>query len=158
MSEKKECDLQRGCSYLIKSEETHKSYEILEDLVFHGVTGLCITRQHPKIIRERHGLKKTPIIWLSAVVGENNIHPTKLALLASVIKDFVGKTEDSVVLLGGLEYLISHNNFQQTLRMVEYLNETMMLNRSRLIIPFDPRTLDVRELALLERNMEVIED
>ncbi len=32
-----------------------------------------------------------------------------------------------------------------------------MENRSRLIVSVDPRTLETRELALLERNMEIIE-
>lgn len=146
-----------GHTHLLKTEGTNKCYEIYKDLISRGIKGMCITRRHPTHVMENYGLK-TPMRWLNATPGKNNIHPTKLALLVSIIKEFVDKTENSVVLLDGLEYIIVHNNFQQALRMVEYLNETMMVNQSRLIIPIDPRTLDVRELALLERNMEVIED
>jgi hypothetical protein len=41
--------------------------------------------------------------------------------------------------------------------MVHHVTEATMEYKSRLIISVDPRTLDVREMALLERNMEVIE-
>jgi hypothetical protein len=41
--------------------------------------------------------------------------------------------------------------------MIHHVTEAVMENKSRLIVSVDPRTLSVRELALLERNMEIID-
>ena len=153
---KKRYELPGGYIYLVKSEKADKSYAIFKDMVFHGVEGLCITRMNPKFVRERYNLQRTPIRWLSTVSGENNIDPTRLELLVTMVKDFMKVSKHGIVLLDGVEYLIAHNDFKQILRMLEYLNEAVMVNQARLIIPIDPRTLGVNELALLERNMELI--
>lgn len=51
----------------MNEEKPIKSNEIFLDLVTHSVHGLYITRTIPQRIRERYGLKKTPIIWLGKV-------------------------------------------------------------------------------------------
>jgi hypothetical protein len=41
--------------------------------------------------------------------------------------------------------------------MVHHIAEATMEYKCRLIISVDPRTLDIRQMALLERNMEIID-
>ncbi|HVO78209.1 MAG TPA: DUF835 domain-containing protein, partial [Methanomassiliicoccales archaeon] len=64
---------------------------------------------------------------------------------------------DSVVMVDGIEFLIVNNDFEKVLRMIHHVSEATMEYKSRLIVSVDPRTLDLREMALLERNMEVID-
>ena len=61
------------------------------------------------------------------------------------------------MLLDGLEYLVTTNGFDLTMKFLHDLRESVTLNRSRLIVPVSPATLDTRKLALLERHMEPIE-
>ena len=56
---KKKYELPGGCTYLVKSEKADKSYAIFEDMVFHGIEGLCITRMNPKFVREKYNLQRT---------------------------------------------------------------------------------------------------
>ena len=150
-------ELRRGFSYLVKETKPHKSFEIFVDQVTHNIQGLCVTRQHPTNLRKEWGLEKTPIIWLSNQLGKVYVNPTNIGILSDTIIRFVEKSGDSVVLIDGVEFLIVNNDFEKVLRMIHHITEAVMENRSRLIVSVDPRTLETRELALLERNMEIIE-
>lgn len=150
-------DLRRGFGYLVKENKPSRSFEIFVDQVTHNIPGLCVTRQHPTIVRKEWGLEKTPIIWLSNQLGKVYVNPTNIGILSDTIIRFVEKSGDSVVLLDGIEFLVVNNDFDKVLRMIHHVMEAVMENRSRLIISVDPRTLNTRELALLERNMEIIE-
>ena len=150
-------ELRRGFSYLVKETKPNKSFEIFVDQVTHNIQGLCVTRQHPTIIRKEWGLEKTPIIWLSNQLGKVYVNPSNIGILSDTIIRFVEKSGDGVILIDGIEFLIVNNDFDKVLRMVHHVTEAVMENRSRLIVSVDPRTLETRELALLERNMEIIE-
>ncbi|MBM4237368.1 MAG: response regulator, partial [Euryarchaeota archaeon] len=69
-------DLRRGFGYVVKEKKPQKSFEIFVDQVMHNIQGLCISRQHPDIIRKEWGLEKTPIIWLSNQLGKVYVNPT----------------------------------------------------------------------------------
>jgi len=150
-------ELRRGFSYLVKETKPNKSFEIFVDQVTHNIQGLCVTRQHPTNIRKEWGLEKTPIIWLSNQLGKVYVNPSNIGILSDTIIRFVEKSGDGVILIDGIEFLIVNNDFDKVLRMVHHVTEAVMENRSRLIVSVDPRTLEIRELALLERNMEIID-
>jgi two-component system cell cycle response regulator len=150
-------ELRRGFSYLVKETKPHKSFEIFVDQVTHNIQGLCVTRQHPTILRKEWGLEKSPIIWLSNQLGKVYVNPSNIGILSDTIIRFVEKSGDSVILIDGVEFLIVNNDFDKVLRMIHHITEAVMENRSRLIVSIDPRTMETRELALLERNMEIIE-
>ncbi|QLH75485.1 MAG: DUF835 domain-containing protein [Methanomassiliicoccales archaeon] len=155
---KKIYELKRGYAYLVKEVKPKKSFEIFVDQVTHDIQGLCVTRQHPSVIRKDWGLEKTPIIWLTNQLGKVYINPTNIGILGETITRFIEKSGDSVVLLDGIEFLIVNNDFERVLRMLHNITDAAMENRSRLIISIDPRTLHTKEMALLERNMEIIDD
>ncbi len=150
-------ELRRGFSYLVKETKPNKSFEMFVDQVTHNIQGLCVTRQHPTIIRKEWGLEKTPIIWLSNQLGKVYVNPSNIGILSDTIIRFVEKSGDGIILIDGIEFLIVNNDFDKVLRMVHHVTEAVMENRARLIVSIDPRTLETRELALLERNMEIIE-
>ncbi len=153
----KRYELRKGFGYVVKETKPEKSFEIFTDQVTHNIQGLCVTREHPGIIRKKWGLEKTPIIWLSNQLGRVYVNPTNIGILSDTIIRFIEKSGDSVVMLDGIEFLIVNNDFEKVLRMIHHIAEATMEYKSRLIISVDPRTLDVREMALLERNMEVID-
>ena len=153
----KRYELRRGFGYIVKEQKPVKSFEIFVDQVTHKIQGLCVTRQHPDIIREEWGLEKTPILWLSNQLGKVYVNPTNISILSDTIIRFVEKSGDSVIILDGIEFLMVNNDFNKVLRMVHHISEAVMEYKSRLIISVDPRALETRELALLERNMEIID-
>ncbi|HUV25230.1 MAG TPA: DUF835 domain-containing protein [Methanomassiliicoccales archaeon] len=149
--------VRRGFGYIVKEKKPVRSFEVFVDQVTHDIQGLCVTRQHPGMIRSRWGLEKTPIIWLSNKVGKVYVNPTNIGILSDTIIRFVEKSGESIVLIDGLEFLIVNNDFEKVLRMIHHISEAVMEYKSRLLISVDPRILDIREMALFERNMEMID-
>src|SRR6059036_3585389 len=151
-------ELEKGVCYLVKEKKPELSFRLFEMLLAQKIPGLCITRQYPDRVRRERGLTEVRIIWLSHTPGEDYHNPTAIGTLAKVIQKFIEDNNgEGVVLLDGLEYLIINNGFLQTLMFVEHVNEFVMQGRSMLILPVSPDALEEKELALLERNVEVVE-
>ena len=118
--------------------------------------GLIVTRQFPNDVRSTYFIQTTPIIWLSTVAGKDNMDPAKISLLTDLLVNFMEKSSNGVVLLDGVEYLVTSNDFARMLKSVDRWTESAMTSESRLLISVDPRAFSERELALLEKNKEVI--
>ncbi|HQQ25001.1 MAG TPA: DUF835 domain-containing protein, partial [Methanomassiliicoccales archaeon] len=63
----------------------------------------------------------------------------------------------AVVLLSGLEYLISQNNFLKVLKLLQLLNDNVSMTGSMLIIPVVPEALNPQDVKMLERELRVLE-
>ena len=151
-------ELERGVCYVVKEKKPDLGYRMFEAAVRNATPGLCITRQHPDRLRRERNLGEVRVIWLSHTPGEDFHNPTAIGTLAKVIQKFVeDQGGEGVVLLDGIEYLVINNGFLQTLMFVEHVNEFVMQRRAILIMPVSPATLEEKELALLERNIEVVE-
>jgi hypothetical protein len=154
---KERYELERGLSYLIEEETPEKSYDIFTDAVTHGAQGLCITRDFPDLVRKKYGLKKTPILWLSNAEKEYAVEPVQLGKLYHKIEDFLKKSENSVILLCGLEYLITQNNYTSALKFLQLVKDQIAIYNSLLIAPLSPYALTERDLKMIERELFVID-
>lgn len=144
-----------GVSYLIKERGNERGLSLFERLIERtGSRGIVIARTFPKKLQVNGNLKDIPIWWLSREESPESIDPLSLAKIAHVIRDFIQDKEGTIVLLDGLEYLIMQNNFETTLRFIQGLNDLIILNRATLIVPVDPSSLSVKQLSLLEKEME----
>ncbi|KYC54162.1 MAG: acetoacetate metabolism regulatory protein AtoC [Candidatus Methanofastidiosum methylothiophilum] len=145
-----------GKSFIVYEKKYDKSFEIFKDLVTHNISGLAITRTPPESIKQTYTLEKTPFIWLSKIEGPNSISPLYLNSLINLITDFISKGKDSVIILEGLEYLISQNNFDIVLKFIQALRDYILIENSRLIIPLNKDTFSQKEIAQLEKEIEVL--
>jgi hypothetical protein len=143
-------ELDRGYCYLVKEEKPVLSFEIFEELS-KGRDSLWITRIFPEKLK--HGAHQ--LIWLSHTPGKGRCNPSALSSLSKII--FSTLEKDGTVLLDGLEYLSIHNGFDQALIFLENVNEFTMQKQGVVIIPVNPNAYNQRELALLERNIRVLE-
>lgn len=154
--------LSPGKCYVVEETPPAISFDAFSNLVSTAngdgakAVGLAVTRQHPDLVREKYGLVNTPIYWLATRAGEGVISPTNLGILTHTLVKFVEDNENGVILLDGLEYLVSNNDFNKVLRVIDQVSDHISQSGSRLILPVDPRAFEPRELALLERNMERI--
>jgi hypothetical protein len=141
--------LEAGHIYLVKEEQPETSFSIFVDLVTHGYYGMCISRKVPEEIREKYNLRKTPIFWLTEIKGDHNIFDVQR--LVRVILSFLDSGKrNSVILLHGLEYLITHNGFSSTLKALHFINDYIMKHGAYMITSISPLTLDTQQLKLLE--------
>lgn len=118
--------------------------------------GLVVTREFPDGVRTKHNLQVTPIIWLTESPGERRIAPTSLAVLTDTLIRFMETNPNSIVLIEGIEYITTFNEFRKILRSLDSLNETTWITKTRLLVAVHPKAFEEKDLALLERDRIVL--
>ena len=147
-------NLESGYSYLIKEEIPDQAHDIFVDASRHGVPCLCVTREYPEKLKEKLDLKGVPFLWLSMDQEKTYARdPTNMALLYSDMKTFISENKNCMVLLSGLEYLISQNGFQKMLKLIQHVNDRIAVTESVLVASISPLTLPENELKMLEKEM-----
>ena len=168
-------DIPRG-TYLIEDETSASSLELFTELVslplrpdvtipgesasetlsFLIPKGLVVTRTYPDRIRETYNLQVTPIVWLTESTGDKKIPPTSVGMLTDTVIRFMESNPNSIVMLDGIEYLMTFNDFNRVLKSLDSLNEAVWLTKSRLLISLNPKTLDRKQRAMIERDRRVV--
>ncbi len=138
-----------GHSYLAVEHQGRGAFETFTDLITHGHPGLCVSRVHPDNVKQEYDLRSTPVRWLAQSASSDAIAPTDLVGLSLTVKAFLQKGSSPVVILQGLEYLVTNNGYAPALTFVQRINDVVAETRGILIIPVEPRSLSEREEALL---------
>ena len=147
-------ELERSFSYLVEEDKPETSYTLFVSAMSKGMKGYCVTRNYPAKIRSKFDLKETPVVWLSNVGRENTIRPKDLEKLSLSLEQFLSQAGGGIVLLDGLEYLITNNNFITVLRLIQSLRDQVAINQSILLMAVNRSTLESHQLNLLEREVD----
>ena len=147
--------LRAASVYLVKEEQSEEAFRLFVEAVRAGRKGLCVTRAFPQKVRERYGLADLPVLWLSNVGKDDAIRPKDLEKLALAIERFLTK-DKGVVILDGLEYLVTNNNFLTVLRLLQSLRDQVAIHGATLLLSVNPSTLDTHQLTLLEREVDSV--
>lgn len=150
-------EFDHGRTYLIMDEKMDRSFIISKLILKSGYKTLCISRYHPEILIGLWSGHKAEIVWISGRLTPYSIPPTQLNRIRERVERFVRSEEGRFVLLDGIEYISLYHDFPRVLRFIEELNDIIMESRGVLLISIDPRSFDVRSLALLRRFSEVIQ-
>ena len=164
-------ELIEGCSYLIKESSPEASYAILRYMISEeGKPGICVTRKSARVLKEKYGLDKLTLIrlgkkggsqgMLSSALGitESSISSANLTSLYERIVSYLSQNKGTVLLIDGVEYLISQNEFKSVMRFIQKLNDILEKYGAYMIITISPNSLEPTEMSMLEREMtEVIE-
>jgi len=149
--------LRRGRGHIVEEQQGSLCYEIVAGLLSRGEpSALIISRQHPSLLREKYGFDGVRIIWLATQAGEDTLDPTSLGMLAHTVAEFLSKAKGGVVLLDGIEYLVTNNDFRKVARSLEQINDHVMSSDGYLVMTIDPRAFDQKELAIMVRDFELI--
>jgi len=152
-----EIELLKGKYYLVEERTPDISYELFTGAISGRRPGLVVTRDYPPEVRKRFALPNCTMNWLTHLVGENHINPTALGLLLSRITNFVERNEAAIVILDGVEYLISQNSYDRILHFIHQIRDMIIISEGTMIMPMDSRVVSEKELAFLERNLEVLD-
>jgi hypothetical protein len=158
-------EISPGGTYLIEELSPDRSFTTLRSLIEGGYRGLCISRIEPKKIEERYGVEAN-LIWLtktevpeSAKKGMTQmdfmtLSPTGLDMLTTIIMNFLKEEGDKVILLGGMDYLMTYNEFSKILRLLQNMKDRVTYAGAIMLIPYDPSLLDEKDLRRLRSEIE----
>ncbi|ODS42975.1 MAG: hypothetical protein MSIBF_06915 [Candidatus Altiarchaeales archaeon IMC4] len=147
-----------GYTYLIKENNPDMTFKIFMHYIKKGYSGLCITRTNPTRVKEKYNLMSTEVYWLTDTVTEEfSVAPNKLEEISVIILEFISGNEKSIILIDGLEYLITKNDYRRTLHFVQHTRDNVSTKDSMLLVPIRPAAVEKKELEILEREVEVIE-
>lgn len=148
-----------GVCYLVKEQRANKSLKIFASVASRTQCGLCISRSEPKVVKNSVRSSNIKYLWLTS--SENNrsepdIIPPDLTIIQSTIRDFIQSKRDGVILLDGINYLITQcdNEFGRVLRLVQSLRDEISKTKFSLLVPVNPEALNPRDLRQLESEMQ----
>ena len=146
--------IKAGESYLISSVQ--KSLKIAFDLSNQKVKGLYIVRENPDSLVRNYNFKPENIVLLSIkpIKEFKAIH--KLQDVAITITKFL-KDGGGVVVLGGLEYLISRSGFNSVFMMIQEKRFEFLEAGATLLVPINLESLDIKEKSLLTSELKLID-
>ncbi len=143
-------------SYLIETTDSGKLYRLLNDAIDKEERGIHVfTRMNPERVKREFGVKSEEIYWLTArdSPSQRTVAPN-LESLTWRLEEII--EEDNIVLLDGLEYLISTSGFDAAIQFIRHMVDSVSETKCTLLIPVNPGAFEKKQLSLLEREMEVV--
>ena len=144
--------VKRGECYL--SDSLDNSLRVVSDLRTRGVSGMCIVREDPELITKKYNLKPEDVVLLSSKPVKGFKAVDGLQEIAIAVAKFL-KAGGGVVLMDGLEYLISRFGFNPVYRCLQEKRIEFMEAGAVLLVPFNMETLDTRERSQLLSELKL---
>ncbi len=144
-----------GLSYVIEEKRPEKLFHIYKALLDLDMTGLIVSRTNPKILTRSYGLGDGGSVWLTGkeVKGEMTTVLPILEFMMSLYEDYIEKNDHGIILLDGLEYLLTNNKFNSVLRFIRQLVDNISQTECILMVALSPDALDSTEVTLLEKDL-----
>lgn len=141
--------IEPGFIYLAGEENPHRAMEAFLELVKTGYKGTIITREHPEEIKRRCSNDVQVLRLTEEIAGELTLFPN-ITIIERKIEPCL--SENRVVLIERLDYLISHVSFEAVLNKLQRFRDLVSMRKSIVILSVDRRTLTEREFSLLEKE------
>jgi chromosomal replication initiator protein DnaA len=153
----KEVKVYAGHCYLIEEEKPMYSNVLLaRKMMEDDFRGLVITRMNPKRIRDEFE-DQPEILWLTDKdSSKEKTIPPSLEMIIHTIQRFMEDDKPGMVVVDGIQYLISSTNFDAVLRFLRTLIDEMSESKCILALSLSPETLLPQEVSILEREMEAL--
>jgi len=149
-------EIKPGHSYLIEEDRPTGSIRLYTRKVEEGYKGLEISRLNPKQVREEFGAKGE-VLWLTDKDSKTEkTIPPSLEVIIHKVEGTMPPGGRGVLLLDGLQYLISNTSFESVLRFIRRLIDDFSESSSIMMISVSPGTLKTQELSILERELEAV--
>ena len=123
-------------------------FKVFSSLSKANKNSICITRLHPDYVAEKFEVRGRKCYWLSGCKGKDIISPKSLNQIVKMVRAD-SKAGKPLVFLDGLEYLLLWNEMNKVISALEEIQEVLVATNGRMIICFDPLTLEQNDLKRL---------
>lgn len=143
-------------SYIVEEEKPKYCFDLFFKYVFSGYSGLLITRANPKKIKEKYE-SSAEILWLTDRKSKTQkTIPPVLESIIYTLSEFLENNEKCILMIDGIEYLISNNEFNPVLSFIRQIVDEISERNAILLLPACPLAFKAQELTMLERELERI--
>ncbi len=150
-------DLIDGVTYLLLDEDGDSSKELFVGVLAERAKGLLISRINPKVLQRKYDISVATICWLSKMRAGDDIKSVYgLQEISIMINSYVEENEKAIVMIDGLEYLISNNDFNIVLRLVQQVRDKVSTTESILLLPINPQVLEAKQITLMKNECETL--
>ncbi len=146
--------LEDGFTYLLKNDDAEKAFAHLCEAIEAGRKGFFITRDHPRKVTRKYKLDSASHIWLTKMPGETNLRPNQLDAIKKQSEAFLNNSQGGVLVMDGLDYLVSHNDFDGVFNLVQTLKDLASVRENIIILSAGPSILEESEMKSLEREVD----
>ena len=136
--------------YLFKDVEENQGFDLFISSLNLGWVGLAIVREDPRVLRKKYNLHKTAFIWLTDHKVEGIPCEKKLEPIIQVVLEFLRENRKCVVFIEGIDYLILQQGFEEVIKKVHTLKDSVSLHDSIIILSVNGELLDSPKLKVLE--------
>jgi hypothetical protein len=143
----------RGECYLTESLE--HCAKVVCDLHLHGVKALVIAREDPEFLSQTCKIQPDDVVLISAQPIKGFKAINSLQEISVTIMKFV-KADGGIVLLDGLEYLISRFGFNAVLMMLQEKKIEFLEAGAVLLVPVIMETLNTQEKGQLISELKIL--
>jgi chromosomal replication initiator protein DnaA len=155
-------ELKPGHGYIVEEDRPDLCHLLLQEKIAEKWSALDITRVNPSRLRGRYpGLEKARVVWLTDRESEKEITlEPSLEKIEHEIKSFIENNCRGggrvIVNIDDLQYVISNTSFEGTVRLLRRMLDEISERNSLLTVSVGKETLGKQEIAILEREMELI--
>ena len=146
--------LLKGGSYLISDKDNKSALDLFAALSISDYEGLFVTRANPEIIKDMSLLRENQVVLLSQKNLGKFENISDLDALITKIEKFGMNNRNSVILLDGVHYLLTRYSFEKFIEALYQIREMVANTNSILLLRIDPLLLDVRQMAVLENELQ----
>jgi hypothetical protein len=143
----------RGECYL--ADSLQHCLKVVSDLRTRGISALAIVREDPEFIVKNYNLKPDDVVLLSSKPIKGFKAVDGLQDISIAVLKFL-KAGGGVVLLDGLEYLISRFGFNTVYMCLQEKKIEFLDTGAVLLVPVNMETLDSREKGQLLSELKLL--
>jgi hypothetical protein len=124
-----------------------KGFQVYSSILRSGRRGVCVSRLHPEYVEQKFDLPEGKCYWLSSCKGKGVLSPKSLGLISRTIASIL--SDNSVVFLDGLEYILLYNDMNKVLSFLEDVESALLRFDAEMLVSIDPLTFEAKELDRL---------
>ncbi len=145
-------EMKAGQAYYINEKNSKYAIKIFQQILERGLKGLYITRMNPQSL-EFVNQENAKIIWLTSIKGKDRISPGDLTKLHATVVEFMNENEKGVVVLDGIETMITNTDFIKVLHLLQKLRDVVSEKHGVLLISIDLDTLNPQDKAHFQKEI-----
>lgn len=147
-----------GKFYLFEERVPLRTHQILRKELSAGRETLYISKHSPQQVRSQFDFDPSILktMWLSPRPEDDCIPPMNLRLFEERVCEFLEEYPNGIVALNGLDVLEMWNGFRPVKDVLRRTRSHVSDNGNNLIVSLDPKNLNQRTVAELERLSDVV--